>query len=122
MLRSRLAALFLLLASPALGGTVLSVAHPCPVDAPWRVAPAGATHEHSGHHGQSHAPGHQSGHTCTCPGACAAGVSVATPTPVDGRQVVLSPLVLIRAAPHQPVLTSRSQARLLPPSTAPPSA
>jgi hypothetical protein len=33
--RSRLLALVLLLATPALGGAWLQAFHPCPVDTPW---------------------------------------------------------------------------------------
>ena len=46
---TRLASLLLLLASPALGGTLLPVLHPCPVDAPWTLA--GGDHaDHGNHH------------------------------------------------------------------------
>lgn len=121
MLRSRLVSLLLLLASPAVGGTVLPVAHPCPVDAPWLAAGShGATHGHSGHHDQSHTPTNRSGHTCTCPGTCAAGISITVPTAVDGRYIPESPLRLFRAARSQRVAWSQSQLDLLPPSTAPP--
>jgi hypothetical protein len=49
MKRTRLASLLLLLASPALGGTLLPVLHPCPVDAPWTLA--GGDHaDHGNHH------------------------------------------------------------------------
>jgi len=121
MFRSRLISFFLLLASPAVGGTVLPVAHPCPVDAPWLASTAGHhRHAHGGHHQQSKTPSGQSGHTCTCPGTCSAGVAIVVPTSVNGRQLTTSPLRILLSALTQPLGWSQSRLDLLPPSTAPP--
>jgi hypothetical protein len=72
--RCRALALTLLLAAPGLGGTWLSLAHPCPVDMPWL---AGA--EHDGHgaqapHGHGDAGDSSSG-SCSCVGACQGGAA-----------------------------------------------
>jgi hypothetical protein len=118
MLRSRLASFLLLLASPAVGGTVMPVAHPCLVDAPWLAQTPEAGGGHQGHH-QAQSPD-QSDHTCTCPSACAAATVVAAPA--------VSASVGLPEAPVRSRFTelevsapwARSLLERLPPSTAPP--
>jgi hypothetical protein len=119
MLRSRLASLLLLLASPAVGGTVLPVAHPCPVDAPW-LAPDQGGHEHGNHHQQSQSPTDQSGHSCTCPGMGAAGLGVAIPSGFGTVILVPAPEQSLPASADPDARWTRAFLDLLPPSTAPP--
>lgn len=121
MLRSRLTSFLLLLASPAVGGTVLPVAHPCPVDSPWQAGEAGDAHRgHGSQDDRSQAPADRTEHTCTCPGTCAAGVAVVVPTAVDGQNVPDVALRLVRSIRSTPIDWSHSLLDLLPPSTAPP--
>lgn len=121
MFRSRLTSLLLLLASPAVGGTVLPVAHPCPVDAPWLAQGAGkGGHEHGGHHHQSNAPANQSGHTCTCPSACTAGLSVAVPTAIATISLPAAPVRTLSSNVAAGMDWTHAFLDRLPPSTAPP--
>ena len=117
----------LLLASPALGGTLLPAIHPCPVDMPWLAAPpAPADHGgHAGHHagGTHHAPatGHH-GETCHCIGSCLVGPAVAAPA-ARSLEVVGELLPVTHLWPaHDASLDLAPVASLLPPSTAPPQA
>lgn len=109
--RSRLLALALLLATPALGGAWLQFAHPCPVDAPW-------TAEHGGH-GAEHG-GADASSGCHCVGTCAPGILAALgaddPSPAAAVSIppAGSPLVPAAQAP------SLRPADRLPPATAPP--
>ncbi len=121
MLRSRLASFLLLLASPAMGGTVLPLAHPCPVDAPWLApAPGADGQDHSGHHQPSQTPADQSGHSCTCPGTGAAGISAAVPA-VSGTVLLAdAPVLALPASAGSDACWTRALLDLLPPSTAPP--
>jgi len=117
----------LLLASPALGGTLLPAIHPCPVDMPWLAAQAApADHGgHAGHHagGTHHAPaaGHH-GETCHCIRSCLVGPAVAAPV---ARALVVAgellPVTHLWPA-HDASLDLAPVASLLPPSTAPPQA
>ena len=121
MFRSRLTSLFLLLASPAVGGTVLPVAHPCPVDAPWLAQEAGkGGHEHGGHHQHSKGPANQSGHTCTCPSACTAGLSVAVPTAFATIVLPAAPVRTLSLSADTDGGWIHAFLDRLPPSTAPP--
>jgi hypothetical protein len=65
----RALAVTLLLAAPGLGGTWLSLAHPCPVDMPWLAAGEHADHGAQSSHGHDDAPGSSSS-SCSCVGAC----------------------------------------------------
>ena len=121
MLRSRLTSLLLLLASPAVGWTVLPVAHPCPVDAPWlaqQMGPGG--HEHGGHHQQSDAPAKHAGHTCTCPSACTAGLSIAVPTAFGSISLPATPVRTLASNADTAAGWTHAVLDRLPPSTAPP--
>lgn len=111
---TRLLAVAMLVASPAIGGQVLPMLHPCP------VAEEGAGHEHAGHGGHD-VPSQDAEH-CICIGSCAAAATVAVP---DAMTVVVQPQLPEEAkvapvgsrdtAPaHHPPLD------LLPPPTAPP--
>lgn len=81
MPRTRLAPLAVLLALllPGLGGSWLSLGHPCPAAEALAASgndAGGASAEHAGHHGPESpapdAPGHHDGH-CDCLGACQGG-------------------------------------------------
>jgi len=108
--RSRMLAVLLLLATPALGGAWLQAVHPCPVDTPWLE-----------HHGQGH--DHEAaskGAACHCVGSCSAASMAALPPVAVGVADFSSGV----AAPA--LLVPRSDAplpqpsELLPPATAPP--
>jgi len=120
MLRSRLTSLLLLLASPAVGGTVLPVAHPCPVDAPWLAQAASGGHEHSGHHQKSDTPAKHAGHTCTCPGACTAGLSIAVPTAFGSISLPATSVRTLASNADTAAGWTHAVLDRLPPSTAPP--
>src|SRR5688500_9211026 len=99
MLRSRLASLLLCLASPAVGGTLLPVAHPCPVNAPWLAQdPGSGDREHGGHHQESQTPTDQSDHGCTCPAMGAAGLAAAVPSAAGTVILSSAPLQLLPAS------------------------
>jgi hypothetical protein len=72
--RCRALAVTLLLAAPGLGGTWLSVAHPCPVDMPWLAAEGHEGHGPQTSHGHSDAPDGSST-SCSCVGACQGGTA-----------------------------------------------
>jgi hypothetical protein len=108
--RSRLLALALLLATPAMGGAWLQAFHPCPVDTPW-------LEQHG--HGHDHGPTSKA-ESCHCVSSCSAA-SIA---------VLPSGAAEFAAAPSgfspRPVVSRRADAPLLqpsdflPPATAPP--
>src|SRR5919109_3342794 len=70
--RCRALALTLVLASPGLGGTWLSLVHPCPVDMPWLAAEGHLSHGAQAAHGHGDAPAGSSS-SCSCVGACQGG-------------------------------------------------
>jgi hypothetical protein len=108
-LRSRLAALVLLFASPGIAGQVVDAAHPCPEKAPWTVDGGGH------HHGQQ--PAEQ--HDCKCVGACQTAVVAS----IQARDIVAvqAPVESIRPAPFHFELIPLGRPRdRLPPATAPP--
>jgi hypothetical protein len=111
--RSRLFALTLLLATPALGGAWLQAVHPCPVDAPWLAA-------QGGHGGEHHGTPADASQGCHCVGSCsiAAGAPLAQPleTPVAITSTVGPPRSFAPRT-HAPVLQPADR---LPPATAPP--
>ena len=118
--RSRLLAVLLFAASPAIGGTVLPAVHPCPVDMPWLAPDAGAA-SHGDHHqgqpGPADAPHHE---TCNCIGSWNSGSAIAPPEPARvsaPRLVVYSPVPFCAADSS---LELSPPATLLPPATAPP--
>jgi hypothetical protein len=114
----RLFTLLLLLASPAVGGTVLPAVHPCPVDAPWT---ADADDPHAGHEGHDPAPAPGS-HDCSCISSCATGPAFSPPLRPD-RVLVAQVFFTRPAAPGSDAsLIVASAVELLPPSTAPPQA
>jgi hypothetical protein len=119
--RSRLLAGLLFAASPALGGTLLTAIHPCPVDTPWLAhhAPAAADAAMH-HHGEHGAPvqGHEN-QTCHCIGRWLSGANVAPPKPSVESQVVLAPAPVLLPA-RDSSLDLAPRAALLPPATAPP--
>jgi hypothetical protein len=122
MLRSRLASLLLLLASPAVGGTALPIAHPCPVDAPWLATESGSgpASEHAGHHGQPQTPDDQSSHTCTCPSACTFSGGLSLPSGAGDLKIPFSAVRILPAFVEHSAPWTRAFLERLPPSTAPP--
>jgi hypothetical protein len=115
----RALALTILLAAPGLGGTWLSLAHPCPVDMPW-LAQSG----HSGHgaqdsHGHGDVPA-DSTTSCNCVGACQS--ASAALISVSGHSTVVASVAGWNSAPSSPDRDTPAQPRLRrhPPSTAPP--
>ena len=113
-----LASVLLLLASPAVGGTVLPVFHPCPVDAPWLGS---AEAEHAGHDGHAPQPAPDSGsHDCSCISSCTPGLAFAAP---GAPTPVVDPEARPLRSDHptsDSTLTLAPLRELLPPSTAPP--
>ena len=109
--RSRLLALLLLVATPALGGAWLQAMHPCPVDTPGLQAEHG---QHADHEDQAQPTG------CHCVGSCA-GVSVAAVPAAQllAAPAVPAPAVRPRVTDDAPAPAVRPADRL-PPSTAPP--
>ena len=112
--RSRLLALALLLATPALGGAWLQVGHPCPVDAPWLSTGGNEGH---GEHDPHSTPG-----TCHCVNSCqAAAVAAIAAAPVLQLAAAPPPAAPPAFAPAAPLPAFRPADRL-PPATAPPTA
>jgi hypothetical protein len=117
--RCRNLALTLLLAAPGLGGTWLSVAHPCPVDAPWLAQVGHGDHGAQTSHGHGNAPA-DSSTSCNCVGACHSGaaalISIST-----GPTAILA-AVGWNTSPSSPNSDTPVQPRLRrhPPATAPP--
>ncbi|HEU5041022.1 MAG TPA: hypothetical protein VFT84_09395 [Gemmatimonadales bacterium] len=109
--RSRLLALALLLATPALGGAWLQSVHPCPVDSPWLTA---EHQEHTGH-------GQEAGTAaCHCVGSCqAVAVAALVAAPVLPLVAAPVPVVPLRFSPAEHPPAARPSDRL-PPATAPP--
>jgi hypothetical protein len=114
----RALALTLLLAAPGLGGTWLSVVHPCPVDTPW------VAESHSDQGGQSsHSHGDtSSGSTtsCNCVGACQS--AAATLALASAGPKMLPAAAGWDTSPSAPDSEAPAQPRLRrhPPATAPP--
>ena len=116
-LRSPLAALVLLLASPGLAGVALDAAHPCPAIAPWLVQSVTGHHGDSGHHG-SEAPDGE--HECKCFGSCLNAPDI---RPVNAATTLaVTPLVAAAVARplHYALVPAGRPADRLPPATAPP--
>ena len=109
--RNPLLTLFLLLATPALGGAWLQAAHPCPAEAPW-------VGEHGEEHG-SHGAGQSAG-GCHCVGSCAGAAGVVVPPRA------LLPASAAAVSPARPRISPVTLPRVLrpadrlPPATAPP--
>lgn len=124
--RMRWVTLLLLIASPAIGGQVLPLLHPCEVQVERVVEgdPALAPHDHG--HGQ-HAPapteshsGHE-GDGCQCIGACHTPALLAAPAAAELAVMAVLPPELRRAeAPQADTPPASIVLDRLPPSTAPP--
>lgn len=118
-LRTPWLAALLLLASPALGGLVLPVVHPCEATADGTMA-AGGHHAHGGH-GAAGDEGSSGDPQCTCVGSCHVPALDLAPR-IEAPVAVILPVI-----GHRPRITPRTAARLirsplelLPPPTAPP--
>lgn len=116
--RSRLLAALLVIASPAMGGTLLTAIHPCPVDTPWL-----AHHQDgakAGHHGNHGTPaGTKESQTCHCIGNWLTGGAITPPLPVLAVAPVRPPIPVLLPA-HDSSLQLAPPSALLPPATAPP--
>lgn len=118
-LRTPWLAALLLLASPALGGLVMPVLHPCQAEASGTGTSAG--HHGHGDHGSQGEQDGTGGQQCTCVGSCHVPA-------LDAAPRVHAPVaVFVPTADHEPRVTPRTAARLprqpldlLPPTTAPP--
>jgi hypothetical protein len=126
--RRHVAAL-LLVASPAIGGQLLPLAHPCPVESPW-VTGSVAEDPHAGHgHAPRDAtapspPSEQHNHAeCTCIGACAAPVALDAPrTLISARAAFSAPVAQRSWFPVERLDAPVRPHDRLPPQTAPPTA
>lgn len=122
--RCHFLALTLLLAAPGLGGTWLSLAHPCPVDMPWLAGSGHGGHGAQTSHGQGDVPPGDtpadSGSSCNCVGACQSGV-LALFSLSAGPAAVLAEAGW-DTSPSAPASDTPVQPRLRrhPPATAPP--
>jgi hypothetical protein len=108
--RSRLLALVLLLATPALGGAWLQAVHPCPVDSPW-LEQDGHGHEHDE---ASKAAG------CHCVSSCSAASIAVLPSgaaEIESTPSTFSPRPVFSPRADAPLL---QPSEFLPPATAPP--
>jgi hypothetical protein len=108
--RSRVLALALLLATPALGGAWLQAFHPCPVD-----TPSLEQHGHGHEHGST-----SKAESCHCVGSCSAASIAVLPT--GAAEFAAAP----SGVSPRPRFVRRADAprlqpsELLPPATAPP--
>lgn len=114
----RLLSLLLLLASPAVGGTVLPALHPCPAEAPWTAA---AGDSHAGHEGHDQPPAPAS-HDCRCISSCTTGPVLSPPRRPDTVALPAIFLTLLASPGSDASLIVAAAVELLPPSTAPPQA
>lgn len=122
--RMRWVTLFLLIASPAIGGQVLPLLHPCEVQVERVVEgdPALAAHDH-GHHAPAPAQSHSEhgGEGCQCIGACHTPALLAAPAAAELAVMAVLPPELRRAeAPEADAPPTSIPLDRLPPSTAPP--
>ena len=108
--RSRLLAVVLLLATPALGGAWLQAVHPCPVDAPW-------LEEHG--HGQEHGSTSKA-EGCHCISSCSASSIAVLATGAVSPAASTSGFLRATGVPAERRRTAPRPSRLLPPATAPP--
>lgn len=108
--------LLLLVVSPAVGGTVLPVLHPCPVDAPWQAQVS----EHAGHHDHHQAPASdRTSHDCTCISNCSAGPAAPVLAQSD-RLAFQAGTIALAPSGADARLVLAPITELLPPATAPP--
>jgi hypothetical protein len=127
--RMRWVTLLLLIASPAIGGQVLPLLHPCEVQVERILegdqAVQAAAHDHAGHSGATPAPteshSEHGDQGCQCIGACHTPAVLAAPASAELAVLAVLPPELRRAsgleadAPPASIILDR-----LPPSTAPP--
>lgn len=105
-------AALLLIASPAVGGQLMPVLHPCAVE-------SAADDQHAGH-GAGHGSVPEDAN-CSCIGNCQAPADVAGPRPERVvATVFVLPTVPLRVAETAPVIASDRPIDRLPPPTAPP--
>jgi hypothetical protein len=115
----RALALTLLLVAPGLGGTWLSLAHPCPVDMPWLAGDGHSDHGAQASHGHEDAP-HSSSSSCSCVGACQSGTAALTHSPV--RPALTLAAIGWNTSPAAPDTDApvENNPHRQPPATAPP--
>ena len=121
--RSRLVPLFLFLAMPGVGGTLVQAGHHCGDKAPWSVAAGHASSSEAGHpehHDDGSSGSGAPGHPCDCVGQCDRSTSGMV-APQAPPTVAAAPVATTR---HQiPSVRSAPPVRpdrLLPPAIAPP--
>jgi len=118
--RNRWFAALLVFASPAIGGQVMPILHPCPMHmAMMSMDMSGPMQSMPGHHDQ--APGDQQQHhcDCTCIGCCHI-----VPAPARARPAIVARIILSPRHANRPVIEAvASHAAVLdrlPETTAPP--
>ena len=117
--RCRTLALTLLLAAPGLGGTWLSLAHPCPVDMPWLARSEHGEQVGQSQHGHHDTPDGSSG-SCSCVSACQGGSAALSSSPARPTvSLVSAGWDASPAVPDSQAPVQRTPHRH-PPSTAPP--
>ena len=121
IIRLQWLAALLLVASPAIGGQLLAVLHPCP--AMGQLVSAGENQDDHGDHSSSHttAPEHDSHDDCNCLGDCQAPAALRSAVEPRIVAFVVAPASMHRVALDNaefPVTTPPHY--LLPPKTAPP--
>ena len=96
----------------------MSVAHPCPVDAPWLAQVGHGDHATQTSHGHSDAPANSS--SCHCVGACQSGA--ATLVSISTGPAAILATVGWNTSPASPNSDTPAQPRLRrhPSATAPP--
>jgi hypothetical protein len=121
--RARWISALLLALSPALGGGVLPLLHPCPVEAPWLDAPASApvaSHAVHAHHQAPPSHSHGPDAPCTCVGTCHSVVAPDLTPSAEFSALALVELPSGESWPSVEPSLPRLPADLLPPTTAPP--
>jgi hypothetical protein len=108
--RSRMLAVLLLLATPALGGAWLQAVHPCPVDTPWLEHP-GQGHDHEAA---------SKGAACHCVGSCSTATLAALAPAAAAVAHVPSGVALPSAFFPRSDAPLPQPSEFLPPATAPP--
>ncbi len=118
--RTWIAAL-LLMASPAFGGQLLPLLHPCEASTAGH-AHGGAT-GHAGHDAPAEHGNPEESENCTCIGSCHVPVLPAAPGAGDQLMAVVTlPPAPVAISPDTAAPAAAFHLEFLPPSTAPPSA
>lgn len=121
--RARWNAALLLAFSPALGGAVLPLLHPCEGEASSLQSVAAASDASDAahaHHGTAPSHSHDDDAPCTCVGPCHTAVALELAPPSVGSAPAVTRLPTLVGWPRVEAATAYLPADLLPPKTAPP--